>query len=116
MGETVDGTTSTTGAEAPLALTPNCIVTIRADGIQLQGPLQAPPFYIGRAELEMLAALDGQTPASLDALAHEIAERTGAEPAALVAFVKRLRLSRHVAAKGLDSEPRGRRSPDPQWP
>ena len=83
--------------EAPLVLTSRCIITVRADGVQLQQPLEAPPFAVGLAELMLLAAIDAEPIADVRPLVEAVAVRGGAAPSELARFVWKLRYSRKLS-------------------
>jgi hypothetical protein len=94
------GSAGRTGNDGPLELTPRCIVTVRADGIQLQGPIHAAPFYVELPELEILAAVGAAPLENLDPVIRDVAERTNADPNDLNAFVKRMRYAHQLAPGG----------------
>src|SRR6266700_3018576 len=70
-----------------LVLTPRCLVTVRADGVQLQGAIHAAPFYLGLPELEILAAVDTAPIEALDQVVRDVARRTNTEATDLAGFV-----------------------------
>ena len=76
-----------------LTLTPMSLVTVRADGIQLQDGLWARPLQLGGPELELLATLSRQPVESPEPVIAEVAERTGATTDRLQQFVTHLRYS-----------------------
>jgi hypothetical protein len=64
---------------ALLALTPKCIVTVRADGTQVQQKLESEPRRLGYAELELLAMIDAEPVEDLGAAVDAVAARTGVD-------------------------------------
>jgi radical SAM superfamily enzyme YgiQ (UPF0313 family) len=74
-------------------LTPQCVVTARADGLQLQAPIEAPPFYVELAELRLLAGVETRHPKAIDPFVAEIAEGSGVDFEDLKSFVLNLRYS-----------------------
>jgi hypothetical protein len=78
---------------------PKCVVTVRADGVQLQGPLQAPTFSVGLPELSLIAEIDSRAESSLDSLIQEVARRGGVESHRLTQFAKRLERTGRMARR-----------------
>lgn len=83
---------------ATLVVTPKCIVTVRADGIQLQETIHAAPTHIGLAELELLATVDGAPVAAVQPAIRDISARTGSNADDLRTFVKKMRYGRRLIA------------------
>ena len=98
MAEGAAGSAGRTQGETPFALTPRCIVTVRADGLQLQGPIHAPPFYIGLPELEIIAVIDAEPAVSLEQVVLDVAQRTNREPKELNDFVRKMRFAKQLVA------------------
>jgi hypothetical protein len=82
--------------DATVVLTPKCVVTVRADGVQLQETLHAAPSYIGLPELEFLAAVDGLPVGAVQPLVRDVATRTSSDEDDLRAFVKKMRYARRL--------------------
>jgi hypothetical protein len=78
------------------AVTPKCVVTVRADGLQLQGPVEAPPYYIGLPELQLLAEIDTGAHSAFGPAIDEVVERCGLDRDELRATVRRLNWSGRI--------------------
>jgi radical SAM superfamily enzyme YgiQ (UPF0313 family) len=88
--------TKDSGADAPFTVTARCIITLRSDGLQIQGMIHAAPFYVGLSELELLSAVNGGHETSLEGVVRDVAQRTGTDSRDLWSFVKRVRYARQL--------------------
>lgn len=112
MEHTGDGSAGRTQGDTGLILTPRCIVTVRADGVQLQGSMHAAPFYVGLPELEILAMVDAERGEPLEKIVRDVGKRTNTNPKALNQFVKKTRYARQLALGAEGAEGAERDLPD----
>ncbi len=89
MGQDADASVEAV-EDRPFGVTPKCVVTVRADGLQIQGLAESAPFYIGLPALHILAELDVR-PARFDDAVAELGPRLGGQDEELLEILQRLR-------------------------
>ena len=97
MGQSNETSVDRAAGQQPLVVAPNCIVTVRAEGIQLQQPLEARPFPVALPELSLLAALDADPIVDPEGVIRDVAQRVGAPIADLNQFFRKLRYAHWLA-------------------
>lgn len=80
----------------PFVVSATCLVTVKANGLQLDNGVFGAPLRLGLPELHLLAALDANPVVRLMPVVEQASADTGAEFAALSDFVIALRMSERL--------------------
>ena len=82
--------------ERPLVLSPELLVLVRRDGVQIQRPVLADPVYLDLGRLHLLALLAADPSADPAPAREEAARLSGIAADDLRSLVFELRLSQHL--------------------